>query len=121
MFLFSSLDESSLLDRTDEVVVRNCGLQSSSVINSRRACFFRSQREVPNSRLIVWPGYETAIAQYEYNVLLKTEIAFAVMRKETAYDIWQQCLQDQRTNGSDPRVRVAFPSHIAVAIARVIH
>jgi len=42
---------------------------------------------VPQHRLEVWPGYVTAIAQYEGGLMLLTDVSHRVLRTETVYDI----------------------------------
>lgn len=39
------------------------------------------------SRLEVWPGYVTAIADYEGGVMLLTDVSHRVLRTETVLDI----------------------------------
>uniref|UniRef100_A0A673CNS0 Piwi-like protein 1 n=1 Tax=Sphaeramia orbicularis TaxID=375764 RepID=A0A673CNS0_9TELE len=50
---------------------------------------------IPQHRLIIWPGYATAILQYESSILLSIDVSHKVLRSETVldfmYSLRQQC------------------------------
>nr|XP_057927973.1 piwi-like protein 1 [Doryrhamphus excisus] len=41
---------------------------------------------LPNHRLTIWPGYTTAILQYESSIMLCTDVSHKVLRSETVLD-----------------------------------
>ncbi|KAG1661158.1 Piwi-like protein Ago3 [Nymphon striatum] len=61
--------------------------------------------EIPQHRLEVWPGYVTAITDYEDGIMLNCDASFRVLRKVTAYDILQQCAQRNASQIKDEAVR----------------
>ncbi|XP_074777312.1 piwi-like protein 1 isoform X1 [Athene noctua] len=41
---------------------------------------------IPNHRLMVWPGFTTSILQYEESIMLCTDVSYKVLRSETVLD-----------------------------------
>jgi hypothetical protein len=52
-------------------------------------------------KLELWPGYITSIRQHEKELLLCVEVTHKVMRQDTVYDLYQECLNSHSAN---PRV-----------------
>ncbi len=67
----------------------------------------RFQVQIPEFHLELWPGYQTAIGQYENNILLNAEITYKVLRRDTAYDLFKQCID----RGGDFKVMHPIKSH----------
>ncbi|XP_034872704.1 piwi-like protein 1 isoform X5 [Mirounga angustirostris] len=42
--------------------------------------------DIPNHRLVIWPGFTTSILQYENNIMLCTDVSHKVLRSETVLD-----------------------------------
>lgn len=42
-------------------------------------------------RLEVWPGYVTAVDEYEGGLMLQCDVSHRVLRTETAHDILKKC------------------------------
>ena len=47
-------------------------------------------------RMEVWPGYMTAIARYEPDVLLVSDISHKVMRTDTVYEFMHNIYSQKR-------------------------
>ncbi|XP_006147405.1 piwi-like protein 1 [Tupaia chinensis] len=42
--------------------------------------------DIPNHRLVIWPGFTTSILQYESSIMLCTDVSHKVLRSETVLD-----------------------------------
>lgn len=51
---------------------------------------------VPQHKLEVWPGYVTAVQEYEGGVMLNCDASFRVLRTITARDIMQEVSRQGR-------------------------
>lgn len=51
---------------------------------------------VPQHKLEVWPGYVTAVQEYEGGVMLNCDASFRVLRTITAYDIMHEATKQSR-------------------------
>lgn len=51
---------------------------------------------VPQHKLEVWPGYVTAVQEYEGGVMLNCDCSFRVLRTVTAYDVMQEVSRSGR-------------------------
>ena len=42
---------------------------------------------VPQHKLEIWPGYVTAVAEYEGGLMLNLDVSHKVLRTQTAHDL----------------------------------
>ena len=42
---------------------------------------------VPQHKLEIWPGYVTAVQEYEGGIMLNLDVSHKVLRKQTAYQL----------------------------------
>ena len=42
---------------------------------------------VPQHKLEIWPGYVTAVAEYEGGLMLNLDVSHKVLRNQTAYEL----------------------------------
>ena len=42
---------------------------------------------VPQHKLEIWPGYVTAVQEYEGGLMLNLDVSHKVLRTQTAYDL----------------------------------
>ncbi|KAI0210741.1 Piwi-like protein 2 [Lamellibrachia satsuma] len=60
---------------------------------------------VPQHSLEVWPGYITAIQEYEGGLMLLTDVSHRVLRTETVLDVMQDLIQKYRHTFQDEVMR----------------
>ncbi|XP_006768862.1 PREDICTED: piwi-like protein 1 [Myotis davidii] len=62
--------------------------------------------DIPNHRLVIWPGFTTSILQYENNIMLCTDVSHKVLRSETVLDFMFSLYQ--QTEGLTDKMRNDF-------------
>lgn len=62
--------------------------RSLSLINHRRSFYDpKCEQALPAYKIKVWPGYSTAIDQFEGGVYLQCDISHRILRTETVRDL----------------------------------
>lgn len=61
--------------------------------------------KIPQHRLEIWPGYVTAIDEYEGGIMLNINASHRVLRQMTCYDAIQDALQRNRENWQSVVIR----------------
>ncbi|XKL69438.1 hypothetical protein PGB90_007207 [Kerria lacca] len=72
------------------IIIREC-LSHLKLQLIRRNYFDPGAKiQIPEHHLELWPGYVTAVGQYEREILLNCEISYKVLRMDTAYHIFKE-------------------------------
>ena len=50
---------------------------------------------VPQHKLEIWPGYVTAVQEYEGGVMLCCDVSHKVLRTQTAYDLMNDVMKQK--------------------------
>lgn len=54
------------------------------------------QKQIPQFKFELWPGYTTSIRQHEHHIMMCAEITHKVMRTETIHDIMVRISREDR-------------------------
>ncbi|VVC33819.1 Hypothetical protein CINCED_3A001948 [Cinara cedri] len=80
------------------LILRNC-LRSLNLQQIGRNFYdAKAQIKIPNHKITLWPGYETSIVLSDSGLLWRTEISTKVMREETVFDFFVECLNNSKRN-----------------------
>ena len=59
---------------------------------------------VPQHKLEIWPGYVTAVHEYEGGVMLCLDVSHKVLRSSTAYDLLQDVYKKDKDNNQRSKI-----------------
>ncbi|CAH0388616.1 unnamed protein product [Bemisia tabaci] len=59
------------------------------------------KKPLPKYQMEVWPGYVTAVDEYEGGLYLNIDVSHRVLRTSTVYDVMRNCIQNSPGNWKD--------------------
>ncbi|XP_065199972.1 piwi-like protein Siwi [Planococcus citri] len=81
------------------IILREC-LNKLKLQQIKRNYFDKEARvTIHEHNLELWPGYITAMGQYEYDILLQAEIIYKTLRKDTAYEVFRELTRSSGNRG----------------------